>query len=70
MLLIKNCSVTASIVHNPNGMQPPPINVIKIESPSYYCSSYTPPATDHSTTIMTSGAYSKNNPINSQKHNY
>ncbi|XP_022185840.1 nuclear factor 1 C-type isoform X3 [Nilaparvata lugens] len=46
----------ASIVHNPNGMQPP-INVIKIESPSYYCSSYTPPATDH-TSMMASGAYS------------
>uniref|UniRef100_A0A1B6BYV1 Nuclear factor 1 n=1 Tax=Clastoptera arizonana TaxID=38151 RepID=A0A1B6BYV1_9HEMI len=36
----------ASIVHNPNGMQPP-INVIKIENPGYYCSSYTPPAADH-----------------------
>ncbi|XP_075219088.1 nuclear factor I isoform X2 [Lycorma delicatula] len=47
----------ASIVHNPNGMQPP-INVIKIESPSYYCSSYTPPATDHSASMMASGAYS------------
>jgi len=46
----------ASIVHNPNGMQPP-INVIKIENPGYYCSSYTPPAPDHST-MMTSGAYS------------
>ncbi|XP_046682146.1 nuclear factor 1 X-type-like isoform X3 [Homalodisca vitripennis] len=46
----------ASIVHNPNGMQPP-INVIKIENPGYYCSSYTPPAPDHST-MMASGAYS------------
>lgn len=36
----------------------PPINVIKIENPGYYCSSYTPPAPDHST-MMTSGAYSK-----------
>ncbi|KAL1129924.1 hypothetical protein AAG570_012868, partial [Ranatra chinensis] len=45
----------ASIVHNPNGMQPP-INVIKIENPSYYCSSYTPPAQDHST-MLTAGAY-------------
>ncbi|KAG8316205.1 hypothetical protein J6590_057402 [Homalodisca vitripennis] len=44
-----------SIVHNPNGMQPP-INVIKIENPGYYCSSYTPPAPDHST-MMASGAY-------------
>nr|XP_018914767.1 PREDICTED: nuclear factor 1 X-type isoform X3 [Bemisia tabaci] len=46
----------ASIVHNPNGMQPA-INVIKIENPGYYCNSYTPPAPDH-TTLMTPGGYS------------
>uniref|UniRef100_A0A8D8X2D3 Nuclear factor 1 n=1 Tax=Cacopsylla melanoneura TaxID=428564 RepID=A0A8D8X2D3_9HEMI len=47
----------ASIVHNPNSLNQPPVNVIKIENPGYYCSSYTPPGPDH-TTMMTSGSYS------------
>ncbi|XP_066997225.1 nuclear factor 1 X-type isoform X2 [Anabrus simplex] len=46
----------ASIMLGPNGMQPP-VNVIKLENPSYYCNSYTPPATDHAA-MMASGAYS------------
>uniref|UniRef100_A0A0K8SRG4 Nuclear factor 1 n=1 Tax=Lygus hesperus TaxID=30085 RepID=A0A0K8SRG4_LYGHE len=46
----------ASIVQNCNGMQPP-INVIKIENPGYYCSSYTPPGQDH-TTMIPSAQYS------------
>ncbi|BES90693.1 Mesencephalic astrocyte-derived neurotrophic factor homolog [Nesidiocoris tenuis] len=46
----------ASIVQNCNGMQPP-INVIKIENPGYYCSSYTPPSQDH-TTMIPSAQYS------------
>ncbi|KAK7790619.1 hypothetical protein R5R35_005602 [Gryllus longicercus] len=46
----------ASIMQGPNGMQPP-VNAIKLENPSYYCNSYTPPATDH-TAMMASGAYS------------
>ncbi|XP_050439529.1 nuclear factor 1 X-type isoform X2 [Adelges cooleyi] len=44
----------ASIIQNPNGM--PPMNIIKIENPGYYCSSFTPPG-DHSS-IMASGSYS------------
>ncbi|XP_025418336.1 nuclear factor 1 X-type isoform X6 [Sipha flava] len=44
----------ASIIQNPNGM--PPMNIIKIENPGYYCSSFTPPS-DHSS-IMASGSYS------------
>ncbi|XP_073999769.1 nuclear factor I isoform X2 [Rhodnius prolixus] len=40
----------ASIVQNCNGMQPP-LNVIKIENPGYYCNSYTPPGQDHSSMI-------------------
>ncbi|XP_014250410.1 nuclear factor 1 C-type isoform X1 [Cimex lectularius] len=40
----------ASIVQNCNGMQPP-INVIKIENPGYYCNSYTPPGQDHAAMI-------------------
>uniref|UniRef100_A0A8D8T0X8 Nuclear factor 1 X-type n=1 Tax=Cacopsylla melanoneura TaxID=428564 RepID=A0A8D8T0X8_9HEMI len=52
-----NDKVTASIVHNPNSLNQPPVNVIKIENPGYYCSSYTPPGPDH-TTMMTSGSYS------------
>ncbi|GLG98917.1 Uncharacterized protein GBIM_05477 [Gryllus bimaculatus] len=43
-------------MQGPNGMQPP-VNAIKLENPSYYCNSYTPPATDH-TAMMASGAYS------------
>jgi len=46
---------TASIIQNPNGM--PPMNIIKIENPGYYCSSFTPPG-DHSS-IMASGSYSE-----------
>ncbi|XP_014274096.1 nuclear factor 1 X-type isoform X9 [Halyomorpha halys] len=46
----------ASIVQSCNGMQPP-INVIKIENPSYYCNSYTPPASDH-TSMLSSAQYS------------
>nr|CAD7446291.1 unnamed protein product [Timema bartmani] len=48
----------ASIMQGPNGMQPP-VNAIKLENPSYYCNSYTPPAPEH-TPMMASGAYSKN----------
>lgn len=48
-------SFTASIIQNPNGM--PPMNIIKIENPGYYCSSFTPPG-DHSS-IMASGSYSE-----------
>lgn len=51
-------TVAASIVHNPNSLNQPPVNVIKIENPGYYCSSYTPPAPDH-TAMMTSGSYSE-----------
>lgn len=40
-----------------NGLQPP-INAIKIEAPSYYCNSYTPPAPDHSSAMLQAGAYS------------
>ncbi|CAG2053179.1 unnamed protein product [Timema podura] len=47
-----------SIMQGPNGMQPP-VNAIKLENPSYYCNSYTPPAPEH-TPMMASGAYSKN----------
>ncbi|XP_063219944.1 nuclear factor 1 X-type isoform X2 [Bacillus rossius redtenbacheri] len=46
----------ASIMQGSNGMQPP-VNVIKLENPGYYCNSYTPPAPDHSA-MMTSGTYS------------
>nr|CAD7395087.1 unnamed protein product [Timema poppensis] len=48
----------SSIMQGPNGMQPP-VNAIKLENPSYYCNSYTPPAPEH-TPMMASGAYSKN----------
>ncbi|KAK7582150.1 hypothetical protein V9T40_013595 [Parthenolecanium corni] len=47
----------ASIVQNPNGMQTP-LNVIKIENPGYYCSSYTPPVSDHTAMMPPSTAYS------------
>jgi len=40
-----------------NGLQPP-LNAIKIEAPSYYCNSYTPPAPDHSAMLQQAGAYS------------
>lgn len=50
--------VTASIVQNPNGMQTP-LNVIKIENPGYYCSSYTPPVSDHTAMMPPSTAYSE-----------
>ncbi|KAI9556303.1 putative nuclear factor 1 X-type isoform X3 [Daphnia sinensis] len=47
-----------SIMQGSNGLQPP-LNAIKIEAPSYYCNSYTPPAPDHSTSMLQSaGAYS------------
>ncbi|XP_021922795.1 nuclear factor 1 X-type isoform X8 [Zootermopsis nevadensis] len=46
----------ASIMQSPNGLQPP-VNTIKLENPGYYCSSYTPPAPEH-TSMMASGAYS------------
>ncbi|XP_025418335.1 nuclear factor 1 X-type isoform X5 [Sipha flava] len=49
-----NNNEKASIIQNPNGM--PPMNIIKIENPGYYCSSFTPPS-DHSS-IMASGSYS------------
>lgn len=49
-----NNNEKASIIQNPNGM--PPMNIIKIENPGYYCSSFTPPG-DHSS-IMASGSYS------------
>nr|CAD7392253.1 unnamed protein product [Timema cristinae] len=51
-------AMPASIMQGPNGMQPP-VNAIKLENPSYYCNSYTPPAPEH-TPMMASGAYSKN----------
>ena len=42
-----------------NGLQPT-LNTIKIEAPSYYCNSYTPPAPDHSTSMLQQpGAYSQ-----------
>ncbi|XKL65791.1 hypothetical protein PGB90_009211 [Kerria lacca] len=47
----------ASIVQNPNGMQTP-LNVIKIENPGYYCSSYTPPVSDHTVMMPPSTGYS------------
>ena len=46
----------ASIMQGSNGLQPP-LNAIKIEAPSYYCNSYTPPAPDHSA-MLQAGAYS------------
>ncbi|XP_049846305.1 nuclear factor 1 X-type isoform X12 [Schistocerca gregaria] len=46
----------ASIMQGPNGMQPP-VSAIKLENPNYYCNSYTPPASDH-TSMMPTGAYS------------
>ncbi|KAK6620148.1 hypothetical protein RUM44_006548 [Polyplax serrata] len=46
----------ASIISSVNGVQPT-LNTIKIENPGYYCSSYTPPATDHSS-LLTGGTYS------------
>lgn len=47
-----------SIMQGSNGLQPP-LNAIKIEAPSYYCNSYTPPAPDHSTSMLQgAGAYS------------
>lgn len=50
---------TASIMQGSNGLQPA-INAIKIEAPSYYCNSYTPPAPDHSTAMLhQAGAYSE-----------
>lgn len=55
--IIRIFSVVASIIQNPNGM--PPMNIIKIENPGYYCSSFTPPG-DHSS-IMASGSYSEYN---------
>jgi nuclear factor I len=49
----------ASIMQGSNGLQPP-LNAIKIEAPSYYCNSYTPPAPDHSASMLqAAGAYSK-----------
>lgn len=56
-MITKIVFVSASIVQSCNGMQPP-INVIKIENPSYYCNSYTPPAPDH-TSMLSSAQYSK-----------
>lgn len=48
----------ASIMQGSNGLQPP-LNAIKIEAPSYYCNSYTPPAPDHSSSMLQgAGAYS------------
>lgn len=48
----------ASIVQNPNGMQAP-LNVIKIENPGYYCNSYTPPVSDHTSMMPPSSGYSE-----------
>ena len=47
----------ASIMQGSNGLQPT-LNAIKIEAPSYYCNSYTPPGPDHSS-MLQAGAYSK-----------
>jgi len=49
-------SKTASIMQGSNGLQPT-LNAIKIEAPSYYCNSYTPPGADHSS-MLQAGAYS------------
>ncbi|XP_059352320.1 nuclear factor 1 A-type-like isoform X2 [Daphnia carinata] len=47
-----------SIMQGSNGLQPP-LNAIKIEAPSYYCNSYTPPGPDHSASMLQgAGAYS------------
>ncbi|KDR17984.1 hypothetical protein L798_07165, partial [Zootermopsis nevadensis] len=51
----------ASIMQSPNGLQPP-VNTIKLENPGYYCSSYTPPAPEH-TSMMASGAYTSFSPV-------
>ena len=52
----------ASIMQGSNGLQPP-LNAIKIEAPSYYCNSYTPPGPDHSASMLQAGAYSKSETI-------
>ena len=42
--------VPASIIHAPNGVSPA-VGTIKLESPSYYCNSYTPPGADNPSTM-------------------